>query len=851
VPHCYYPGDFTHAGSPIADSASSTLLGTPQYGGNISSTMSAIGHRTPTGKFETTVGETYRYDQLQRLKSSSFASMASAAWSATTQYATSYSYDANGNLDTLDRNAHDSSGSNAMDKLRYSYQSGSNKLVRVTDAVTGDPFKEDITSQPANNYQYDASGNLTRDMVQGVTYIWNADGSIRQVKATPTGRTTTIDYTYDASGNRVVKVQSDRIQGQAMSTVTTTFYVYGGDGQVMSIYEKRCSYPYDSDLDGKPDSVDKCPYMASMGNLDSDGDGVGDPCDNCPTTWNPDQADSDRDGIGDVCDNCASIWNPTQKDNNHNGSGDVCEVGYPIPDSDGDGLADNVDPCPLVPNYGTTGGDADEDGIPNNCDNCVSVANANQRDVNRNGVGDACESLGSGGGCEYVLVEQPIYGLGREGEVVTGGQPLSTPAPDTMYTRYVGQKLYELSDHLGNARVILSDRKLSDLVGGLPKKFRADVRSYANLYPFGMEQPGRYMGGDAYRYGYQGMEKDSGAGAEQYTTYFRAYDPRIGRWLSTDPITHEWESPYAAMGNSPMAIVDPLGGDTVAATRDPKTGLLVGPAVEVRANRYSEPYSGIGLYEAEDYKGTIPLSDFSYSGVRQAGEYWITSNYRRNSDGSSTLVSYEAARWLDNKKVRTEYVIGPNELEEFSRNSDYYARSANFIYWKGALSAADPKILAHDFSGGIGSQWKSTLTDPVGWVMILGTVTSIASLGQQTSTASVQRYLRSQGVPEAKVKEIVESFESMKIRIAGPQEYGIRYYDDKAAFARGRYLFKTFPATRMSLALDPKWNQAAYIKQWQIPQGSVIIEGPAAPQGAWLGGQTQMFIVDPNILVDP
>ncbi len=35
---------------------------------------------------------------------------------------------------------------------------------------------------------------------------------------------------------------------------------------------------------------------------DSDSDGVPDDVDNCPTVSNPDQLDSDSDGIGDACD---------------------------------------------------------------------------------------------------------------------------------------------------------------------------------------------------------------------------------------------------------------------------------------------------------------------------------------------------------------------------------------------------------------------------------------------------------------------------------------------------------------------------------------------------------------------
>lgn len=59
--------------------------------------------------------------------------------------------------------------------------------------------------------------------------------------------------------------------------------------------------------------------------LDSDGDGIADPQDNCPLANNSDQSDIDTDGVGDMCDNCIDIANPGQEDDNGDGIGNVCQ----------------------------------------------------------------------------------------------------------------------------------------------------------------------------------------------------------------------------------------------------------------------------------------------------------------------------------------------------------------------------------------------------------------------------------------------------------------------------------------------------------------------------------------------
>ena len=63
------------------------------------------------------------------------------------------------------------------------------------------------------------------------------------------------------------------------------------------------------------------------------------------------------------------------------------------------------------------------------------------------------------------------------------------------------------------------------------------------------------------------MEKDpemKGDG-NSYTTEFRQYDPRLGRWLSLDPLMMQFPdmSPYVAFNNNPVVYTDPLGLESV------------------------------------------------------------------------------------------------------------------------------------------------------------------------------------------------------------------------------------------------------------------------------------------------
>ncbi|NHF58984.1 hypothetical protein FK220_006515 [Flavobacteriaceae bacterium TP-CH-4] len=441
----------------------------------------------------------YTYDQLNRIKSFQGNNLTSGGLNGTT-YSADYTYDNNGNLLTLDREA---ISNTPMDQLNYEYktklnprtglQERTNQLDRVIDGI-GDAGLGDLASQGVNNYEYDAIGQLTKDEAENITNIdWRVDGKVRTVTKNVAGVESNITFQYDGLGNRIAKT--------VVEDNTTTLYVRDAQGNVLAVY--------DSQSDGNPGTG-----------------GTGD----VEPFWDLGAllVGAGQSAVFEALNYINVFTTSTTSEN-------VVEATGTLRLSAGQEIT-------LGPNFHAKEG---------------SDFLAEIKDF-----GDVVTQEG------LFLTEHHIYGSARLGMEQKRLEITEAGTTRDVFENQVGDKRYELSNHLGNVLSVVTDRKLNE-----DGSYSPDVVAYNDYYPFGMLMPGRKGNSSDYRYGFQGQEKDDEIKGEGNSVNFtfRMYDSRVGRFFTVDPLSKKYPfySPYTFSGNKVIAYKELEGGEELIAMTPP------------------------------------------------------------------------------------------------------------------------------------------------------------------------------------------------------------------------------------------------------------------------------------------
>ena len=442
----------------------------------------------------------YSYDQLNRIK---------AMWTNTSnkgvasggKYNTEYTYDFNGNIETLKRN--DGEGS-IMDDLSYAYNQNisnstsnlryNNRLQKVTESVqnNGDngDYKGSNNPLDAIEFLYNGRGDLVQDQASGIdSIVWNDQGKVERIYRADTSGSPGMLFRYDGLGNRVMKATIMREETAPQSGVykdkpeedwVYTFYTRDAQGNVMAVYNL--------DLTAQAINVGETTSKRITENL---------------LLKEHYLYGSDRLGS-----------KPQEGEGKLVSSGTFGQEAKLVSGSGGFEL--QFKPF-SYDRYG--------------------------RYVRKAYV---VNSIGAN--------ENATAGLGLYGHQVYGLKQYELK-------NHLGNVMAVISDRKKSHYTINLTNPLNIIIN--LENFEPELLSQTDYYPFGMIMPGRSFTSDNYRYGYQGSEKDdeiSGTG-NSYATYFRQLDVRLGRWWGVDPkaALSPWESPYMSMGGNPILNTDILG----------------------------------------------------------------------------------------------------------------------------------------------------------------------------------------------------------------------------------------------------------------------------------------------------
>lgn len=223
--------------------------------------------------------------------------------------------------------------------------------------------------------------------------------------------------------------------------------------------------------------------------------------------------------------------------------------------------------------------------------------------------------------------------------------------------------------------------------------------------PFGVELDQRHgaEAGANYRYGMNGMEKDDevkGAG-NSYTSEFRQYDPRIGRWLTLDPLMVDFphQSPYVAFDNNPIYYKDPLGA-SAEGPEDPKK--IPAGTKSTTTSRTDETFlerkttivttTAERTFNAEDYHFTtvtttktsiitydkltgkfLPMVNYSQSSTTRIHYVELTGKpfdpYMVELDGLMSTDKFKNMTPKEQEKIKLEYQHKSEEADRIDRHN--------------------------------------------------------------------------------------------------------------------------------------------------------------------------------------
>jgi len=165
-----------------------------------------------------------------------------------------------------------------------------------------------------------------------------------------------------------------------------------------------------------------------------------------------------------------------------------------------------------------------------------------------------------------------------------------------------------------------------------------EVMSYSDYYPFLMKMEGpRSNNAVGYRYQGQGQEEDNEMTEGMLSFEYRVHDPRIGRFLSVDPLSSKYpfNSPYAFAENSPIAFIDLEGLERYYAADGAYKG-KVGESDEIRVLNNVDDWT---VFNKPEFGGLLVFRSKLYTESSSVTQEKIAKNILNNDLGLSKTLT--------------------------------------------------------------------------------------------------------------------------------------------------------------------------------------------------------------------
>ncbi|WP_343631147.1 RHS repeat-associated core domain-containing protein [Fluviicola sp.] len=555
----YFEGDYKPISGglmelPTAGSAFSASAAN-LYNGNIRLSTTAIKDvQAGSPGVNQVVGASYRYDQLNRLKGMKayFGSLldngTASNWNGATtsnSYSSAITYDRNGNIKTMNRYA--SSPSAMMDQLTYNYITNTNKLHQVTDGAGAAAFDDISNTQNPNNYVYDNLGQMTKDISEGITDMdWRkGDRKLRQMKRS----TNVTSFLYDPLGRRIAKIYKPAGTNDKTQWVYT-YYANESNGQTMAVYDIKYATNYVYLKEQHIYGGERLGMVQLNKTVYANGTTL--PTDNYSTNTLGNKRYELVNHLGNVN---AVITDRKVLNSNYSALSyyfdftSTGNTGWTTTGCSGSTVALTSGRLRITAGSSCTFDTYKSFQVAPSVPYTVTFDLDRTDIANMNVLIYAGTTATVGSASLLTTITNPANGT-----ISYTFTPTATPTTQN----YVFVYFKKLSTE--NKTFFIDNLQIQSAASS---PYAAVTVMSSDYYPFGMQMPGRHTNDDKYRYGYNGMEKDKEMHGEgnSYTTEFRQYDPRLGRWLSLDPLMGEfpWMSPYVAFDNNPILYIDPYG----------------------------------------------------------------------------------------------------------------------------------------------------------------------------------------------------------------------------------------------------------------------------------------------------